>query len=93
MLPSFVSSRSRYARTVSRDTHLGLHDSWRKGTVHQGQIWQRRAEATAKADARRRALGQILTGAFIAIAFAMASVALHQEGQLEQLQPQVEYTR
>lgn len=91
MLPSFVSSRSRYARTDRPRSARGRLQSWEH--LPTDQIIQRRAETTAKADARRRAIGQILTGAFIAVAFAMASVAMHREAQLEQLQPQVERVR
>jgi hypothetical protein len=86
MLPSFASKR--YARTLTRDSHLGRHDSWQQGRCHQGSSWQRRAAATAKADARRRALGQLVLGAFIAIAFAMGSVALHREASLQRLEQQ-----
>jgi hypothetical protein len=90
MLPSLHSSNSRYARTLSRDAHLGRHDSWQQGRCHQGKSWQRRAEAAAKADARRRALGHLVTGALIAVAFAMASVAMQRESRQEQLQPIVQ---
>lgn len=91
MLPSFVSSRSLNARTDRPRSARGRLQSW--DHLPTDQVLQRRAATAAKANARRRAVGQLLTGAFIAIAFAMASVAMHREAQLEHLQPQVERSR
>lgn len=89
MLPSLGFTNTRHARTVNRDAHLGRHDSWSKGRIYQGRSWQRRTQAAAKADARRRALGQLVMGAFIAVTCVMAAVALHREADLQQLEQRV----
>jgi hypothetical protein len=85
-LPSFVSKK--YARTATRDSHLDCPNNWRSGRCHQDNIWQRRAAITAKTNASRRALSQLAVGAFIAIAFAMSSVALHREASLQRMEQQ-----
>lgn len=59
---------------------------------HSSRYLQRRAAAFAKADARRRALRNLVVTAFVVLAVAMAATALHRESELNQLQPQVERT-
>lgn len=89
MLPSFGFNRSTHARTISRDGHLGRHDRWDKGRFYQKEVVRRRALFASQADARRRALGNLVVTCFVVIAVGMAAVALHREAELNHLQQQV----
>ena len=85
-LPSLGFSRSHHARTVSRDSHLGRHDSWDKGHQHQKEVLRRHLAADAKANARRRSYGNLVVSLFVLMACLMAGYSLHAEQrQQEQL--------
>lgn len=90
MLPSFISRKSTHA-LARRDAHLAAGGSWCQGPLSQ-DIRYKRAQAAAKANARRGTLGRLAITAFILLAMGMAATALHREAELQELERKAEVT-
>lgn len=80
-MPTFASI-SHAKRPTDRPTGAcGRLQSW--DAVRTDKIIRRRAEALAKADARRRLLSQAFTVACCLLAITVAGVTLHREADLQ----------
>lgn len=80
-LPTFASI-NRATRSPDRPASArGRLQSW--DAVRTDKIIRRRAEAIAKADARRRLLSQAFTLACCLVTITVAGVTLHREADLQ----------
>lgn len=93
MLPSFVSSRSRNARTDRPCAACGRLQSWQH--LPTDKVLQRGAKAAAEANASRgvMAFGNLMMLILTVFAVLMAATALQQESVLQKQEQQVQQMR